>query len=139
MLDSNRHGTSGLSSHLAKHGINKHSTPPTTSIADLLMRAPASKKRKLSPEQSLVNWVADTFVPFVSIEHPSFRQVIEAHGGTPSIRCADTVKNYVMKQADSSYKDLQAELEANCSTISLTWDGWTSPVRNIPILAVIRH
>jgi hypothetical protein len=128
VLDSNRHSTSGLSSHLAKHGINKHSTPPTTSIADLLMRALASKKQKLSLEQSLVNWVANTFVPFVSIKHPSFHQVIEAYSGTPSIRCGDTVKNYVMKQADSSYKDLRAELKANCSTISLTWDGWTSPV-----------
>ena len=103
------------------------------------MRAPASKKRKLSPEQSLVNWVADTFVPFVSIEHPSFHQVIKAHSGTPSVRCGDTVKNHVMKQAEASYNDLRAELEANCSTISLTWDGWTSPVRNIPILAVIGH
>jgi hypothetical protein len=139
VLDSNRHGTSGLISHLAKHGINKHSTLPTTSIADLLMRAPVSKRQKLSPEQSLVNWVADTFVPFVSIEHPSFHQVIEAHSGTPSVRCGDTVKNHIMKQADSSYKDLRAELEANCSTISLTWDGWTSPVRNIPILAIIGH
>lgn len=75
VLDSNRHGTSGLSSHLARHGITKHHntlTTLTTSIANLLMKAPASKKRKLSPEQSLVNWVADTFVPFVSVEHLSF-------------------------------------------------------------------
>jgi hypothetical protein len=78
-------------------------------------------------------------VPFVSIKHPSFHQVIKAYSGTPSIRCGDTVKNYVMKQADSSYKDLRAKFEANCSTISLTWDRWTSPVQNIPILAVIRH
>ena len=86
------------------------------------MKAPASKKRKLLLEQLLVNWVADTFVPFVSVEHLSFHQVIEAHGGTPSIRCSDTVKNHTMKQANESYLDLQAELESNCSTISLTWD-----------------
>jgi len=124
VLDSKRHGTSGLSIRLSKHGITKNRVPRrTTSIAELVMKPPSSKKPKLSPEESMVHWIADTLLRFVSVEHPSFHQVIEAHGGTPSIRCDDTVKNHVIKKADSSYTNLRTEPELNCFIIALTWDG----------------
>jgi hypothetical protein len=111
-----------LSLHLSKHRIGKNRVPQhtNTSVAELLMKPLLSKKPKLLLEESIVHWIADTLLPFVSVEHPSFYQVIEAHGGTPSIRCGDTVKNYVMKKADESYTNLQTELELNCSTIALT-------------------
>jgi hypothetical protein len=67
-----------------------------------------------------VDWVVDTLVPFNSIKHLSFHRMIEAHSGTVSIRCANTVKNHVVKEANTSLTNLRAELEANCLTISLT-------------------
>ena len=54
-LNSKRHGTSSLITHLAKHDITKAHGPRTTSIANLIIRPPAPRKPKLSPEQSIVN------------------------------------------------------------------------------------
>jgi hypothetical protein len=55
VLDSRRHRTSGLAVHLKKHGITKNQGPRcTTSIAELVIKPPLSKKPKLSPEESIV-------------------------------------------------------------------------------------
>ena len=56
VLDSKRHGTSNLITHLSKHGITKNRVPKhTTSIADLLTKSTVTQKPSISPEQSIVN------------------------------------------------------------------------------------
>jgi hypothetical protein len=79
-----------------------------------------AKRRKLSPEEAIVHWIADTLLSFVSVEHQPFHQVIDAHSGTPSIQCGNTIRSHVMKKADNAYATPRAEIESSCSTIFLT-------------------
>jgi hypothetical protein len=64
--------------------------------------------------------------------------MFEAHGCKCAIRSADTIHDRIMENAIHCLEALKAELESNCSTISLSFDGWTTK-SNIPILAIIGH
>jgi hypothetical protein len=111
-----------LAVHLSKHDITQHSTPNSIStIVD------TTSKPKISPEQSVINWVVNSLALFDAVEHPNFQVMFKAHGCKCAILCADT-----------SLEALKAELELNCSTISLSFDGWTTK-SNIAILAIISY
>ena len=64
--------------------------------------------------------------------------MFKAHGCKCAVRCANTVHDRIMKQAIHALEALKAELELNCSTISLSFDGWTTK-SNIAILAIIGY
>jgi hypothetical protein len=64
--------------------------------------------------------------------------MMEAHGNKPAIRNADTLHDCIITQSTASLEILKEELRIDCSTISLSFDGWTSE-NHIPIFAVIGH
>lgn len=98
----------------------------------------ASSKPSVSPEQLIIDQVADAFVSFSSVGRASFQQMSAAHGNKLAIRNADTIYDRVMDQFEKSFLALKAELQSNCSTISLSFDNWTTK-SNLLIFAVIGH
>jgi hypothetical protein len=140
VMDSKRGGSTGnLSRHLATHGITKNRAPSTytRTIPDMFNNiSNEASKASVSAEQSVINWVVDTLAPFTSVEQESFQQMFVAHGNRCVIRTANVVKDRIMAQYNTYIERLRAELESTCSTVSLTWDGWTSP-NQVPVFAVI--
>jgi hypothetical protein len=143
MLKSKKDGTSNLINHLYKqHHITKHSTRKATqSVVDLLNNSanPKTSVQLPSPKDSIINWIVDSFTPFSSIERPSFQRMFEAHSTKCAIRNADTIHNRVIERYTTSVAALKAQLEWDCSSIALSFDGWTTRSTNIPISAIIGH
>jgi hypothetical protein len=139
---SKRNGTSNLIGHLRKdHGIKKPSSPSQepkhqSTIIDLL----TTPKIQLSLEQAIVEWIVDDMQAFTVVERPSFRRIFEVlHKSIPaSVRTGDSVRNYLLAKYKCYQLALIEELQANCSTISFTLDGWTSQ-NGHPIFAIIGH
>jgi hypothetical protein len=64
--------------------------------------------------------------------------MFEAHGCKCDIQSVNSIHNRVMENAIHCLEVLKAEPELNCSTISLSFDGWTTK-SNVPIFTIIRH
>ena len=65
--------------------------------------------------------------------------MFEAHSTKCAIRNADTIHDRVIERYTTSVAALKAQLEWDCSSIALSFDGWTTRGTNIPIFAIIRH
>ena len=64
--------------------------------------------------------------------------MFNAYSTKCSIRNANTIYNYIIEQCANSFIALKHQLEWDCLTIALSFDGWTTKA-NIPIFAIISH
>jgi hypothetical protein len=89
-------------------------------------------------EQALIQWVVQTRQPFTVVEHPAFKAIFQAVKADLPIKSADTLYNRVGKKFVHGRDHLKQELGANCRTIALSLDVWTSE-HQLAILGVIGH
>lgn len=68
MKESKQNSTSNLALHLAKHDITKNSTLAVVGESE----SSNASKPKVSPKQSIINWVVNTLSPFAVVEHLDF-------------------------------------------------------------------
>ena len=136
--DSARHGsTSNLLTHLqSRHRINAGSVAPLADSAvptlDRFVRP------QVDAEQALIQWVVQTRQPFIVVEHPAFKAIFQAVKADLPIKSADTLYNRVENKFVHGRDHLKQELGANCQTIALSLDVWTSE-HQLAILGVIGH
>jgi len=141
-LNSKRQGTTNIAEHLAKHGIYQtrvvgSNAQPT--IVDMFKRPVSTSNAVplMSLEQAIIEWIINTFQPFVAVEKPSFQRIFECIQHELPLRSGDTVRERIMSQVNDRYLTLKDELEL-VSSVSLSLDAWTSP-NHIPVFAIIGH
>jgi hypothetical protein len=125
--------------HLAKHQIYRQSSSisPRPTVLDLIHQS-ATSKASISPEQAVCNWVVITLQPFSVIESESFLQMFTSYNIEPLIKSRETIKRRIINQFGEARLALINKLNISCSTLSLSFDCWTS--RNeVPIFAVIAY
>jgi hypothetical protein len=113
VLESKKDSTGNLISHLAKqHYIGKHSVPKgSRTVVDLLKDSAKPSVQLLSPEDSVIDWIVDSFTPFTGVEQASFQRMFEAYGNKCSICNADTIHDRVIERYINSIAALKAQLE----------------------------
>ena len=93
---------------------------------------------QVDAEQALIQWVVQTRQPFTVVEHPAFKAIFQAVKADLPIKSADTLYNRVENKFVHGRDHLKQELGANCQTIALSLDVWTSE-HQLAILGVIGH
>jgi hypothetical protein len=77
----------------------------------------------VSPKQSVIDWVVDCFLLFKHVERKLFQRMIEAYSNKCAIQNADTLHDSIIAQSKAFLIALKEELEADSSTICLSFDG----------------
>jgi hypothetical protein len=136
--DSARHGsTSNLSTHLqSRHRIKAGSVVPLA--ANAVGTLDQFVRPQVDMEQALIKWVVQTCQPFTVVKHPAFKAIFQAVKADLPIKSADTLYNRVEKKFVHGRDHLKQGLGANCRTIALSLDVWTSE-HQLAIPGVIGH
>jgi hypothetical protein len=101
-----------------------------------LSRFLKGKDEELPPfEDAIVEWIINTCQPFTVSKTKKFKVMIKSAGHTRKIVKADTISSRVYKKLEVCEKDLIALLERTCSTVALSFDGWTS-TNNLSMFAM---
>jgi hypothetical protein len=95
-------------------------------------------RRKAGVEEMLIRWVIQTRQPFIIVEHPAFKALIEATGASLPIKTADTLSNRIKEEFHSHRAYVKDELKRSSRTLALSLDVWTSE-NQIPIMGIIGH
>jgi hypothetical protein len=91
-----------------------------------------------SAEDAILQFFAVTCQPFDLIEHKTFLNLFRSNGTTCPIQSADTLYNRQKSRFNDSRRELQKELDTDCQTFSISFDGWSSQ-NHKHILGVITH
>jgi hypothetical protein len=65
--------------------------------------------------------------------------MFKAYSTKRAIYNVDTIHNCVIERYTTSVAALKAQLKWDCSSIALSFNGWTTCGTNIPIFAIIGH
>jgi hypothetical protein len=88
-------------------------------------------------KEALVNWIVETCQPFTVTETESYKVMIKAAEYHNNIVKTDTLTTRVHDRVLAPDKDLVVLLDQTCSTIALSFDGWTS-LNKLSMLAINR-
>lgn len=97
--------------------------------------ATGAPEESVSFEDSMVNWVVNTFQPFTITETNSFQKIIKATGYTQKIIKGDIVTSRVYAKVEVAKANLTSLLNRTCIIITLSLDSWTS-LNKLTILGV---
>lgn len=132
--------TTGLSDHIIDdHKRHENEGEGTTSngIKQTGLGRFLKGKEEKSPEfeEAMVDWIIDTCQPYTVTEVKKFRAMIKAAGYTGRIVKGDTIAERVQAKSEMSEKDLTSLLDRTCSTLAISFDGWTS-TNNLSMFAM---
>jgi hypothetical protein len=102
ILESKRHGTSGLIRHMkVSHrvfglpGTTTIGTPSTKqqrSVISMFQNTKMSTKTSTTSEQAVCNWIVETMQPFVVVETRSFQRIFEVANVQFNIKSGDAIR-----------------------------------------------
>jgi hypothetical protein len=86
-------------------------------------------------EDAIVDWIIDTCQPFTVTKSTKFKVIIKSTEHTRKIVKADTIADRVYKRLEVSKEDLIDLLDCTCTTVAISFDGWTS-TNNLSMFAM---
>jgi hypothetical protein len=133
---------SGAASALKDHIEGKHKMYEVMEGNTLKSGLPTGLEKYLKTventppfEEALVNWIVETCQPFTVTETKSYKIMMKAAGYTNNIIKAEAITRRIYDRAAIADKDLIGLLDRTCSTVALSFDGWTS-LNNLSMLAI---
>ncbi|KAM7210618.1 hypothetical protein V8F06_013992, partial [Rhypophila decipiens] len=150
--------TTSPARHLVTHGIKKDMDPaqvetnkrPTDSLHPIFSAAPPNKKLKLlTPittqqrfRRLLVNWVADSDLPFRVVEHQYFRDLLSILNADQTDyllpKSHNTLRAWMRSEYETHLNTIKSALLATPYPVHLSFDGWSSP-GTAAYFAVVAH
>jgi hypothetical protein len=132
--------TTGLSDHIIedyKRYENEGEAIGSNGIKQTGLQRFLKEKEAKSPEfeEAMVDWIIDTCQPYTITETTKFRVMIKAAGYTGKIVKGDTIAERVQDKFEASEKDLISLLDRTCTTLAISFDGWTS-TNNLSMFAM---
>jgi hypothetical protein len=91
-----------------------------------------------SAEEALLQFVATCNQPFEIVERKAFQNIYRSVGTTCPIQSAGTLHNRQESRFNDARKELAKELEDDCQSFSISFDGWSAQ-NHTHILGVIAH
>lgn len=86
-------------------------------------------------EPAIVNWIINTYQPFITSENKKFKVMIRSTGYTGLIIGRDIIRNHIQKKLEASEKDLITLLVYTSVIVTISFNNWTN-INNLLIFAI---